>query len=165
MNITSYTSIDNLSFTDSYDTVKSKLEYDFEENTTEIMDIIYPVSYVEALDMVIQFSVNGSGIRFFEFFQPKMELLCGDAKVSGNYVEVLRQVREIDEDIEQDNDGFVSAKLGITVNRQLEGGLYSSKVEGLIVFSKDYFEEPEADEDDFLKFYLGYNPFDGEGEE
>jgi len=127
------------------------------------MDITYPVLYVEALDMVIQFSVDGSGIRFFEFFQPKIELLCGDARVSGNYVEVLRQVRELDEDIEQDNDGFVSAKLGITVNRQLEGGLYSSKVEGLIVFSKDYFDEPEADEDDFLKFYLGYNPFDGEG--
>lgn len=160
MNITSYTAIDNINFSDSYKAVKAKLEYDYEENTTEIMDITYPVLYVEALDMVIQFSEDSTSIRFFEFFQPKMELLCGDARLSGNYVEVLRQVRELDEDIEQDNDGFVSVKLGVTVNRQLEGGLFSSKVEGLIVFSKDYFDEPEPEEDDFLKFYLGYNPFD-----
>ena len=165
MNITPYAAVDNLSFTDNYKEVKVKLEHDYEENTTEIMDITYPVLYVEALDMVIQFSEDASSIRFFEFFQPKMELLCGDIRLSGNYVEVLRQVREFDSDLEQDNDGFVSAKLGVTVNRQLEGGLYSSKVEALIVFSKDYFDEPEADEDDFLKFYLGYNPFDGEGKE
>ena len=162
MKITPYTALDNLNFTDSYEDVKAKLEFDYEESISEDMDTVYPVLYVEETDMMIQFNEDASSVRYFELLSPKADVFCEDTELAGNYIEVLKRIRELDADIETEDDGFTSSQLGITVSRQLEDGLYSNKVEGIVVFSKAFLDEQEADPDDFLKFHLGYNPFDGE---
>ncbi len=160
MKITPYTGIDDLMFNDGYEAIKAKLTYEFEETVAEEMDKVYPVLYVQELDLLIQFNENMESIRYFEFLQPSLALVCEDVVLSGDYVDVLNQMKTLDADGEITDDAFTSAKLGVTVSRQLEDGLYSNKVEGVVVFSKEYFNEPEPDEDDFLKFHLGYNPFE-----
>ncbi|MDV6169633.1 hypothetical protein R1T16_14445 [Flavobacterium sp. DG1-102-2] len=162
MKIIPYISVDTINFTDSYEEVKAKLEFDFEESESEDIDAVYPMLYVEETNMLIQFSEEGESVRYVELLSPKFDAFCGDALITGSYIDVLKQTRELDEALDAEDGGFTSIKLGVAISRQSEDGLYSNKVESVVVFSKAFSEEQDADPDDFLTFHLGYNPFEGD---
>jgi hypothetical protein len=165
MTITPYIGIDDLKFEDSYETIKAKLEYDFEEDHLPFMDKNYPILFIEDLTLKIEFAEDGSAVRYFEFFNTGQELYLNDTNLMESYDDILSLVLDLDEAAEINEEGLTSKKLGIMAGRQLADSDYTNEVDSIVIGSKAYMEEAATEADDIINYFLGYNPFDDETKE
>lgn len=157
MEIIPFKRVGNLKFNDSYKLIKEVLsKYEIVEDILEVNDKRYPRIYVKDLDLMINFNEDSNSIRFFEFFKDSKNVFYNDLDLfSETYYLIEKEVKKQDSELNIEESGFESEKLGFVVSRLLDDNDYTNKIESLLIGSKSYFSESEIDLNDLYKSFMG----------
>jgi hypothetical protein len=152
-----YKGINDLLFKNNYKQVFNKLgNYTLIEDFSEVIEKRFPRILVEELGLMINFNTNKQSIRFFEFLKIHDNLFYKNINLFDNsYDKLEKKIREYDSEININSEGFQSNKLGISILRKLKDGIYNQEIDSVLIFSKEYNNEPEIDLNELYKSIMG----------
>ena len=75
-----------------------------------------------------------------EFFEPAVPLLNGEKLFGRPYSEVKEILIKLDDQVQLDEDGLTSYKLGIGIYAPSSGSNSAAPIEGVIIFGNGYYD-------------------------
>ena len=152
MKINPHTGINDILFSDNYETVSRKLKkYDFSVNERKFMNKTYPTFYIEALKATIIFKEDEQSIDCFELDNNKCVL--GDLKIFDyKYEELLQKFKDRGNELSDDSEGFEIDDLSMSINFNLPKE-NSYPISVVLYPNNDY--KSKTGPQDIIKHYLG----------
>jgi hypothetical protein len=139
MLITPFTSVGNLSFSDSRQTIRKKLSEPFDAGVHEFEGLKEYYDYFKLSDLKVGYDTN-EVVNFFEFYEPK-PVFNGIDLLTETFDKLIEMFTEMDPEFENNFGEFTTYKYGI-------GGIidYSADedlacAESIIIFRQGYYDK------------------------
>lgn len=128
-----YKSIGNINFLDKRDSIRKKIGGGYTNGRIEFNDIVELYDFFPEQDIKVLYDKNEC-LSAIEFFKDGGYFL-GENIINMSYLEIKSIIMSLDPDLDHNQDGFTSYKLGIGIGWDEEDDAITS----VIVFKKGYY--------------------------
>ena len=158
MEYKSYDCLGEFYFSDSVQQTKDKLgNLEYEEGEIVFLEQKNKTIYIPKYKLLIAFDENEYSVDYFEIKNGDF-IFNGINLFKTHFSEVFNKLKTLDEGLElNEEEGFNSKKLGLSVSKKLKDGHYLEKIEFVLAFSREYSNRAQEDVDDIINYYLGDN--------
>lgn len=128
-----YKSIGSIYFSDKRESIREKIGGEYLHGTNEFEDMVELYDFFPGQDIKVLYDKNEC-LGSIEFFSGGAFFL-GNEIMNIPYSEMYNIIMHLDSDLESNEEGLTSYKLGIGIARNEEDDVITS----VIVFKKDYY--------------------------